>query len=236
VVTGDVARELAESELAEVLPRRWRHVQAVAAQAERLLAIPGVAGQILVAAAWLHDIGYAPDLHDTGFHPIDGGRFLRKLGADDRLVCLVAHHSCAVYEARVRGLEDVLLAEFPREASVTYDALVFCDLTTGPAGQPVTYMERMKEIKNRYGPDHEVSRALELSEADLSACCERTLARLADLQLTVSAGRHSSASFCWPTAILNPSSLPRSVWCCVRSILVCRASGMCRWFCRVQQR
>jgi hypothetical protein len=143
-----------------------------------------VAGQVLVAAAWLHDIGYAPDLHDTGFHPIDGGRFLRRLGADDRLVCLVAHHSCAVYEARVRGLEAVLLAEFPQEASVTYDALVFCDLTTGPAGQPVTYMERMKEIRERYGPDHEVSRALELSEVDLSACCERTLARLAELQLT----------------------------------------------------
>ena len=178
VVTGDVARELAESELAEALPRRWRHVQAVAAQAERLSAIPGAAGQVLVAAAWLHDIGYAPDLHDTGFHPIDGGRFLRKLGADDRLACLVAHHSCAVYEARVRRLEDVLLAEFPQEASPTYDALVFCDLTTGPAGQPVTYMDRMKEIRDRYGPGHEVTRALELSEADLSACCERTLARL----------------------------------------------------------
>ena len=178
MVTGDVARELAESELAEVLPRRWQHVRAVAAQAERLAAIPGVAGQVLVAAAWLHDIGYAPGLHDTGFHPIDGGRFLRKLGADDRLACLVAHHSCAVYEARVRGLEDVLLAEFPQETSVTYDALVFCDLTTGPAGQPVTYMDRMKEIRDRYGPGHEVTRALELSEADLSACCVRTLARL----------------------------------------------------------
>jgi hypothetical protein len=97
---------------------------------------------------------------------------------------LVAHHSCAVYEARVRGLEDVLRAEFPQEASLTYDALVFCDLTTGPAGQPVTYLERMREIRERYGPDHEVSTALELSEADLSACCERTLARLADIQLT----------------------------------------------------
>jgi len=42
----------------------------------------------------------------------------------------------------------------------------------------------MKEIRDRYGPDHEVTRALELSEADLSACCKRTLARLADLQLT----------------------------------------------------
>jgi hypothetical protein len=179
----DAARELAESELAVALPGRWQHVQAVAGQAERLSAVSDVAGNLLVAAAWLHDIGYAPDLLDTGFHPIDGGRFLRKLGADDRLACLVAHHSCAIYEARVRGLADVLLAEFPQEVSPTYDALVFCDMTTGPAGQRVTYMERVKEIKERYGPDHEVTQALELSEADLSACCERTLARLAETQL-----------------------------------------------------
>jgi len=181
-MTSDVARDLAGSELAEALPRRWQHVQAVAAQAARLSEVPGVAGDLLLMAAWLHDIGYAPDLIDIGFHPIDGARFLRKLGADDRLVCLVAHHSCAVYEARVRGLEDVLLAEFGQEASPTYDALAFCDLTTGPAGERVTYPERMKEIRERYGPDHEVTRALGLSEADLSACCKRTLARLDDVQ------------------------------------------------------
>lgn len=180
-MTGDVVQELVESKLAEALPRRWQHVQAVAAQAARLAVVPGVAGDALVAAAWLHDIGYAPDLVDTGFHPVDGARFLRKLGADDRLVCLVAYHSCAVYEARVRGLEDVLLAEFRQEASPTYDALVFCDLTTGPAGELVTHPERMKEIRERYGPDHVVTLALDLAEADLSACCERTLARLDDV-------------------------------------------------------
>lgn len=122
-----------------------------------------MAGDILVAAAWLHDIGYAPDLIDTGFHPIDGARFLRKLGADDRLVCLVAYHSCAVYEARVRGLEDVLLAEFRHETSPTYDALVFCDLTTGPAGERVTYPERIKEIREHYegySGDRNVMRSL----------------------------------------------------------------------------
>ena len=77
--SNDAARELAKSELAVTLPGRWQHVQAVAAQAERLSAASDVAGNLLVAAAWLHDIGYAPDLLDTGFHPIDGGRFLRKL-------------------------------------------------------------------------------------------------------------------------------------------------------------
>ena len=180
---GDDARELAAAELADALPGRWQHVQAVAAKAQRLSERLGMTTDILVAAAWLHDVGYAPGLVDTGFHPIDGARFLRKRGADERLVCLVAHHSCAVYEARIRGLESVLLAEFLQEDSPTYDALVFCDLTTGPSGQSFTYTERIEEIRKRYGPEHEVTQALNLSEAELSARCERTLMRL-DGQLT----------------------------------------------------
>ncbi|HYB17520.1 MAG TPA: HD domain-containing protein [Streptosporangiaceae bacterium] len=168
MVDVEDAAALAETKLAQALPRRWRHVRSVARRARWVAKTLGLPDD-LVAAAWLHDIGYAPDLAETGFHPLDGARFLRKGGADDRLACLVAHHSCAVYEARVRGLADVLLAEFPPEDSATYDALVFSDMTTGPHGQHVTYTERIKEIRERYGPDHEVSRALELSEPDLSA-------------------------------------------------------------------
>ena len=166
------------------LPRRWRHVRAVAAEAERLSTLPAVSGELLVAAAWLHDIGYAPRLAVTGFHPLDGARFLRDKGAGDRLASLVAHHSCAVYEARVRGLDGVLLAEFEREDSPTYDALVFCDLTTGPDGEQLTYQARMDEIEQRYGPVHEVTRALDLARADLAGCCERTLALVAAAQVS----------------------------------------------------
>jgi hypothetical protein len=178
------ARRLAAQELAVALPRRWYHVQAVAAQAERLSALPEVSGELLVAAAWLHDIGYAPRLASSGFHPLDGARFLRDKGAGVRLVGLVAHHSCAVHEAHVRGLEEVLLAEFEREDSPTYDALVLCDLTTGPDGEPLTYQARMDEIEQRYGPAHEVTRALELARADLAGCCERTLALVAATQVS----------------------------------------------------
>src|SRR5688500_6357616 len=70
------ARELASACMAEELPRRWGHVQAVAAKAESLrLAAEGEGegeADLLVMAAWLHDIGYAPGLVDTGFHPLDG--------------------------------------------------------------------------------------------------------------------------------------------------------------------
>jgi hypothetical protein len=184
MLSRQAARHLAVQELAVVLPRRWRHVQAVAARAERLSRLPDVCGELLLVAAWLHDIGYAPRLASTGFHPLDGARFLRDMGAGDRLASLVAHHSCAIHEARVRRLDEVLLAEFEAEDSPTYDALVFCDLTTGPDGEPLTYQARMDEIEQRYGPAHEVTQAVELARADLAGCCERTLVLVAAAQVS----------------------------------------------------
>ena len=74
----DAAR-LAETMLAAELPRRWRHVRSVARRA-RWAAKQLSLSDALVAAAWLHDIGYAPDLVETGFHPLDGARYLRRWG------------------------------------------------------------------------------------------------------------------------------------------------------------
>lgn len=58
---------------------------------------------------------------------------------------------------------------------MTYDALVYCDMTTGPAGETVSFADRMDEIERRHGPDHEVTCALELGREDLTRCCCRTL-------------------------------------------------------------
>jgi len=74
------------------------------------------------------------------------------------------------------------MAEFEPEESATYDALVFCDMTTGPTGKTVLFQDRIREIRERYGPDHEVTVALSFSYPSLAACCERTAARLADVQ------------------------------------------------------
>ena len=101
------AEDLAEARLAASLPRRWRHVRSVGRRARwvaKTLDLPDE----LVAAAWLHDIGYAPQLVDTGFHPLDGARFLRGVDIDARVVSLVAYHSCAQIEAEVRGLGALL--------------------------------------------------------------------------------------------------------------------------------
>lgn len=87
------AEREARARLSRPLPRRWVHVQSVAAEASRIGTALGDEARVLVAAAVLHDVGYAPELVDTGFHPIDGARFLRRLGVDERVCTLVAHHS-----------------------------------------------------------------------------------------------------------------------------------------------
>lgn len=92
---------LSENLLAEPLPRRWAHCQGVAEQARTLAPIRGDDGELLEAAAVLHDIGYAPDLAKTGFHPLDGARYLRDVAqADERIVRLVAHHLLRVDGSR----------------------------------------------------------------------------------------------------------------------------------------
>jgi len=48
---------------------------------------------------------------------------------------VVAHHSCAINEAAERGLADALLYELGPPPDDLADALIHCDMTTGPDGQ-----------------------------------------------------------------------------------------------------
>ena len=172
VLTVDQASGLAGRLLANSLPRRWQHVQGVGGEAAHVAEVLGLADGALVAAAWLHDIGYGPDVTDTGFHPLDGARFLRRIGVGDRVARLVAHHSCAIFEARVRGLERELLAEFEPEESVTYDALIFCDMAIGPDGEPMSFEDRIREVYQRYG-ESDIAQALRMAEPCLKAAVDR---------------------------------------------------------------
>lgn len=105
-------------------------------------------GELLICAALLHDVGYAPELAATRFHSLDGALYLRSVGAPDRLVNLVAHHSCAVLEAELRGLSGEL-AEFEDERTALRDALWWADMTTTPDGAQTTAAERVAEIQRR---------------------------------------------------------------------------------------
>lgn len=172
---ADWAAELARKHLEVPLPRRWAHVQGVAAQARSLAPILGDNAELLEAAAWLHDIGYTPELVDTGFHPLDGARHLRDVQHADLMLCrLVANHSCAILEAEERGLADALVNEFPSPGSKLNDALAYCDMTTTPTGNVVSVHDRLSEIVERYGPQDVVTKFIRRAEPELVSSVVRT--------------------------------------------------------------
>ena len=155
------AQGLACTLLADSLPRRWAHVQGVAARARSLAPAVGADAGLLEAAAWLHDIGYLPELAQTGLHGLDGARYLRDARHAEPMLCrLVAHHSCAFVEAEERGLAGILRREFGAPPRSLADALTFCDMTTSPDGEQVHVHRRLAEIHDRYGSGHLVSRSI----------------------------------------------------------------------------
>jgi putative nucleotidyltransferase with HDIG domain len=172
------AEKLARA-LVEPLGDRWAHVRAVAARATDLFpAVSPPDRDVLVSAAWLHDIGYAPEIGATGFHPLDGARHLRRLGWPDPVVNLVAHHSGARFEAAERDLAPELEV-FPIPDPLLLDALDTADLTTGPRGDRVGFAERIAEILERYPADHPVHRTWTRVASVLRESVTRTEERLA---------------------------------------------------------
>jgi hypothetical protein len=144
-----------------------------------LAVLLGKHADLLEAAAWLHDIGYAPGVAVTGFHPLDGARYLRDIANADRLLCrLVAHHSCAIIEAEERGIAQTLSSEFQPANPLLSDALIYCDMTTTPGGAQTSVDVRLAEILVRYGPSHVVSRAIQRSSGHLKLAADRITERL----------------------------------------------------------
>lgn len=152
---------------------RWLHVQGVASTAARVSrAFEGEDRAHLVAAAHLHDVGYAPTLRVTGLHQLDGAAHIRSLG-EERLARLVAHHSEARFEVELRGWADEL-GKYPHEASPVSAALIYCDLTTGPTGATMRLKDRVAEVFERYGDDSLVSEALRRSQPFLARAVAAT--------------------------------------------------------------
>lgn len=177
------AYSLAESLLSEPLPRRWSHSLGVAERARSLRLILGKDAELMEAAAVLHDVGYSPRIASTGFHPLDGARFLRDQEAmDERVVRLVAHHSCALLEAEERGLRKDLESEFELERPALVDALIFCDMTTTPDGECTTTQARLAEIIQRYGPDTIVGRFIQRAAPEIHAAARRVEDQLSHAQ------------------------------------------------------
>jgi hypothetical protein len=105
---------------------RWLHTIEVARRTAELAGPLGLQADILVAAAWLHDIGHARVAVATGFPPLDGARYLTRQLWPRRIVGLVAQHSGARFVATARGLASAH-ADYPGEGGLMADALTYAD-------------------------------------------------------------------------------------------------------------
>jgi putative nucleotidyltransferase with HDIG domain len=172
--------------------RRWRHTVAVAARARQ--AAPTFAGaeaEVLEAAAWLHDVGYAPAAARSGFHPVDGADYVRSHLGNDAVAGLIAQHSGACFVAAARGMSDLMLP-FARPGFRTgpvADALTWADQTTGPDGGTVTVEQRLHETLVRHGPDSPNARAHAERAPAIIAAVHATEARLAAFRDRAGGGR-----------------------------------------------
>lgn len=160
---------------------RWHHSAAVAGRAcDVVAAVRGVDRPALVAAAWLHDIGYAEQLRGTGFHPLDGARYLRDQGWPPLVTGLVAHHSGARFVAAVQGLSaDLHPFDDPRHTGGPLaDALTCADQTIGPEGRPMDVEDRLADMLRRHGPDSANARCHAQRAPMIRAAVRRTESRL----------------------------------------------------------
>lgn len=150
---------LYDDELSRLGADRRAHSLAVGQKAAGVaqLVVPALRSD-LVTAAVLHDVGYAHRV--TGFHALDGARYLAGLGFSPAVCALVVHHSASTLEAQERGLDLAVYDEFRhgRDLGAAHAVLWWADMTTGPTGDTVTVEERLDEITSRYGPADVVTR------------------------------------------------------------------------------
>ena len=177
------ARDLATCIMCED-PDRVRHLGAVAERAAALsVTVPATMVDTLVASGWLHDIGYAPALRQTGFHPLDGARYLRGQGWPEPVCALVAHHSGSRFVARICGL-DGALREFEFVEDAPSDVLTVADNTAGHDGSLVTMSARLRQKLQRHGPDWPGARANPERDDYIRAAAHRVVQRLASMGRT----------------------------------------------------
>ena len=181
------ARELAQGALAESIPRRWAHAQQAAGRAGELEGVLDRAElELLVASAWVHDIGYAPDAVRTGFGPLDSALHLQSLRAPDRLVALTAHIAAIVLEADQRDLSEAYAPFVDEGGTPVRDGFWWCCTTSGTDGSPVTLQQRIEGWRRDHGHDTIILRWIEEATPEIEAAIHRTASRAAAVGVRLS--------------------------------------------------
>lgn len=147
-----VAAERLAARLLCADPGRLRHVRTAGAVALLVAdCVPERHLDLLLAATVLHDIGYAPQVRDSGFHPLDGARWLLANGADPRVAGAVGHHSEALALAATAEHRAALSALAAPPQAVA-DVITYADQTTAPDGRRIDPVRRVVDRRRRKPP------------------------------------------------------------------------------------
>lgn len=137
-------------------PQRVLHILKIAHQVRESAIKLGLKGADLDfadCAALLHDIGYWKPIAITGFHPIDGARFLEQQG-EHNLASLIVGHSCSVEEGELLGFTEIKFS-----SDIIAKLITYWDVQVKQGGEVVSYKERFTDIISRYGADSIVGKA-----------------------------------------------------------------------------
>jgi hypothetical protein len=171
------AVSFAEELIAPTLPERWAHDLAVIAKARRFAAGLGEEdADALIAAAALHDVGFAPAAIDCAFQPLDGARHLAGAGVPMRICALIANCVSARVEGRLRGFGEAY-GDLPDEKGPVRDALWAACITTDSSGGDIDVDERIDLWPSRY-PEPVVIEFVALAREPLREAVARSEARL----------------------------------------------------------
>jgi hypothetical protein len=132
----------------------------------------------IVDAAWLHDVGYGDRLVVTGFHALDGARWLRDHGWPADVCAVVAWHTASLEEAKLLGLDQDLRSEFDRPSALAAAALAWADLTCSPSGERCSVERRIADILARYPAESVVHCAMLAASSDLERAVREIESRL----------------------------------------------------------
>ena len=141
-------------------PQRLAHIMVVADRVRQSARDmnelnPGqnVDEELAFVAALVHDIGYLEDAYQTGFHPLDGARYLERSGFP-KLAELIVGHSSAPEESQLRGLGTINASD-----DIIADLITYWDSQVKQGGEVVAAEQRHEDILLRYGEHSVVGQA-----------------------------------------------------------------------------
>lgn len=125
--------EMFADELSVLEADRRAHSLAVGRKAAAVSdLVPAALNADVVTAATLHDVGFGHPV--TGFHALDGARYLASVGFSSVVCHLVVYHSASTSEAEERGLDPVAYDEFAvdEDLAAAHAVIWWADMSTGP--------------------------------------------------------------------------------------------------------